>query len=180
VLRWVFWSFRRLLRDARPARYLVPAALSLVALAIAHNIILVFGPLPLVVYLLVQWRQQCSMRRLAWALAAVLIAVGASAFFWLPVPIEQRFFLDRISEIGSGSLLALHSWTWSNFLDWSPVFKNTFATPFKLGLMQVVLALAGFVLAFRRDAEWLFWGWLSCRACSSAPGRCPFGTATAC
>src|SRR5262249_11054700 len=37
LLPWIFWSFRRLLTRPRPAHWVVPAALSLGALAATHN-----------------------------------------------------------------------------------------------------------------------------------------------
>jgi hypothetical protein len=59
LLPWIFWSFRRLVRDPRPARFVLPAALSLGGLAATHNITLLFAPPVLLVYLAVlAWPRQ--------------------------------------------------------------------------------------------------------------------------
>jgi uncharacterized membrane protein len=44
ALPWVFWSLRRLLREPRPGRYLLPSVLSLAGLALSHNITLLLTP----------------------------------------------------------------------------------------------------------------------------------------
>ena len=52
-------------------------------------------------------------------------------------------------------------WTWENFLDKSLFFDYVSERPFQLGLFQVALAFLGLLLARRRDAEWLFYIFLT-------------------
>ena len=165
ILPWIFWSFRRLLRDAEPPAYLLPAALSLGALAVTHNVTLVFLPAALLIYIAIHWRLGGGGRaRLGWAGLAMALAIGISAFFWLPVLLEQGYIVDMVSQIARLPYLADQAWRWSNFLDRTVVFDYATTVPYQLGLVQAVLAIAGFVLARRRDAEWIFFAGLAVAA----------------
>jgi uncharacterized membrane protein len=165
LLPWIFWSFRRLALDARPARYWLAAALSLGALACTHNITLIFLPPALLLYLAALWVQGGrAPRRLAWLAAGGLAAVGVSAFFWLPLIVERQYLAATAYGVAR-QFLAENAWTWRNFLDTGLAFEYTFAIPFQLGLAQLGLGLAGFFLARRRDAEWLTLFALGLAAC---------------
>jgi hypothetical protein len=155
-LPWVFWSTRRLLTAERPSRYVVAVALSLGGLAVTHNITLLFTPVILGWYaLLLWWRTGRSAARLGWMALAIAAAAGISAFFWLPVIIERQYLADTTYQITRAGLLA-HSWTGSTFVNLSVVYHLNGQVPFRLGLMQLVFALAGILVAGRRDAEWLY------------------------
>ena len=125
ILPWIFWSFRRLLRGAEPSAYLLPAALSLGALAVTHNVTLVFLPAALLIYMAIHWRLGGGGRaRFGWAGLAMALAMGISAFFWLPVLLEQRYIVDTISGIGRfAAPWPVTAWRWSNFLDRTFVFE---------------------------------------------------------
>jgi hypothetical protein len=49
-------------------------------------------------------------------------------------------------------------WTGQNFLDLSLRFDYTLSIPFQVGLVQLLLGVAGWALWPRRDREWWFWG----------------------
>ncbi len=155
LLPWIFWGIRRLLRSEQPQRYYLPVALSLGALAITHNITLLFSPLLLSGFILIHWWQGGHKAlNTRWALFAFLTAMGISAFFWLPLILERGNIADTGYAIAKNSWLPRNVWTWQNFLDWHFFFNYTFIRPVQLGLVQLLLGLLGFALVRRRDAEW--------------------------
>lgn len=159
LLPWIFWAMRRLLYAQRPARYLLPVAFSLGGLALTHNITLLFVPPVLVGFIGLHWWRG-GRRRLAlvWALVALVAAMGVSAFFWLPLALERRYLAGTAYEIARTIWLPGSVWTWENFLDRGWTYTYTFERPIRLGLVQLLLAGCGFVLARRRDGEWLYFG----------------------
>lgn len=155
LLPWIFWGIRRLLRSEDPRRYYLPVVLCLGALAITHNITLLFSPLLLSGFILLHWWQGGHRwLNTRWALFAFLTAMGISAFFWLPLMLERGNIADTGYEIAKNSWLPRNVWTWQNFLDWHFFYNYTFIRPVQLGLIQLLLGLFGFALARRRDAEW--------------------------
>jgi hypothetical protein len=160
LLPWVLWSYRRLIYSSEPIRYLLPAVLSLGILAITHTISLMFVPPLLLIYVLVLWWRN-GRRRVAirWLAAALALSAGVSAFFWLPVIGETRYLSGETYQIAR-ALLSRFVWTWDSllgrgfFYDYSGNAPGE--TPFRLGLVQLGLALAGLIVARRRDPEWLF------------------------
>jgi hypothetical protein len=156
LLPWVFWSLRRLLRADHPVPYVLAFALSLGGVALSHNITLLFAaPTTLAYALFLVWRHR-DVRRSAWLLLGLAAAAGVSAFFWLPL-IAERGFLATSAYETAAAFIGAHVWTWRTFMDWSWHFTYTSATPFRLGLVQALLAAAGFVLIRRRPVEWWFW-----------------------
>lgn len=157
LLPWIFWSVRRLLTSRAPIDYLLPAALSLGALAVTHNITLILLPPAIVGYALVLWWQEGRRReQLAWAALAFAMAAGVSAFFWLPVAVERAYVLQAPFSIARDTFIPENVWRWGSFLDLHPTFEYTFAIPFQLGLVQTALSIAGLVVARRKDPEWLY------------------------
>lgn len=159
LLPWILWSARRLLRDEQPARYLLPFTFALGGLAITHNITLLFTPPLLLGYAALHWLQAGRSRRsLIWFAVALVGAMGLSAFFWLPLLVERVYLAETAYEIAKSVWLPSSVWRWDNFLDRGFFYQHTFARPIRLGAVQLLLALAGFVLARRWTAEWIFWG----------------------
>ncbi|MCL4864233.1 MAG: hypothetical protein KJZ93_32800, partial [Caldilineaceae bacterium] len=167
LLPWVFLCIRRLLNAQTPAHYLLPVALLTAALAVMHTISLLFVPPVLLIYIAVRWWQGGGYwPALGWAGVALLLAMATSAFFWLPLVLERNHLADTAYTIAQTIWLPGSVWTWDNFLDWGWTFAHTFDRPIRLGLVQVLLAGAGFLLAWRRDSEWLFWGSVALIACA--------------
>ncbi len=164
LLPWVFWTTHRLLLRGQPRRDLVPAALAIAALAVMHNITLLFLPLVWLAYVLVLWWQGGRRRNLLlWAAAAGLLAMGLSVFFWLPMAVERAYLSNAAYKI-SARFLHENVWTWGDFLDLNFFYKYGYAVPYRLGIVQLGLAVAGFFLARRKDAIWLFFGALALAA----------------
>lgn len=159
LLPVILGSTRRLLRDPRPEQWVLPTALSTGALALTHNItLLLFTPV-LVATIALLWLQGGrARRRLGLVAGSLLLAMGASAFFWLPLLAERTLLAGTAYEIAREAWLPSSVWTWENFLQRSLAYRHSFARPIQLGLVQAVLGVAGFFLARRRDAEWLFFG----------------------
>lgn len=155
LLPWLFWWIRRLFRTPQPARYYLPVTLCLAALILTHTLTLLFLPILLAPFVLMHWwqggRQWCAI---GWALFALLSALGISIFFWLPLVLERSNITDAGYLIAKTSWLPRNVWTWQNFLDWHFFFNYTFTRPVQLGLVQLLLAVLGFGLARRRNAEW--------------------------
>ncbi|MCB0063686.1 MAG: hypothetical protein KDE19_16300, partial [Caldilineaceae bacterium] len=164
LLPWIFWGVRRLLHAPNPARYFPPVILTLGALAITHNITLLFLPPVLLLFTLLHWRF-CDnrWRRAGWVIGAFLLAMGVSTFFWLPLLLERHELADTAYLIARSVWLPGSAWTWQNFLDAGLHYTHTFDRPIKLGLVQLILAALGFVVAlgYRKRpewlGEWLFW-----------------------
>ncbi len=89
LLPLVLWAFGRLVQSAQ-ARYLALAAISLSLLVLAHQVVAVlFGPV-LLAYVLILWgRRRGTSWHLLTVITAGLLALGLSAFFWMPAFLEQ-------------------------------------------------------------------------------------------
>ena len=158
LLPWIFLGIRRLCYARQPDRYLLLTSFTLGGLAITHNITLLFLPPILLVYLFWHWRQTgFQLVRLLWLAGSLLLAMGLSAFYWLPLLGERRDLADTAYEIARQVWLPSSVWRWHNFLDTNFFYQHTFFRPVRLGIVQICLAVVGFVLARRRDGEWIFW-----------------------
>jgi hypothetical protein len=157
MLPWAIWSVRRLVTADRPGTYVLVAALSLAALAVSHILTLFLAVPFLVGYMAVVWWQSGhDTSRLAWIGLGVAAGAGLSAFFWLPLIVERAFLSDTPYRVASQWFLPENVWRWNNFLDRHFFFRYVPINPFKLGIVQLGLAVAGILLARRRDAEWLY------------------------
>ena len=158
LLPWIFWSARGVLTAREPARFLLPLAFSLGGLALTHNITLLFVPPVLLGYIVVLLlRTDDRWRRGGWIAGGLALAMGVSAFFWLPLVGERGFLSDYAYTIAKTVWLPRSVWRWDNVLD-PGVFDYTAARPVRIGLVQLLLGAGGFVLARRRDGEWLYLG----------------------
>jgi hypothetical protein len=158
LLPWIFWGMRRLLYAKQPAHYMVPVALGISALALTHTISLLFVPPVLLGFIVIHWWAERRWPTLRWTIFTLLLAMGISAFFWLPLLWERQYLATTAYEIAQTIWLPGSVWTWENFLDRGWVFNHTFERPIRLGLVQTVLAVLGFVVGWRRQRDWLFFG----------------------
>ncbi|MCB9119480.1 MAG: hypothetical protein H6640_07095 [Caldilineaceae bacterium] len=157
LLPWVLWSARRVLTRPRPTGYVVVVALTLGGLALTHSLTLMLFVPYLAVYVAVIWWTNGHARpSLHWIFGALLAAMGISAFFWLPMLFDRQFLSDAAFATARFGWLPDNVWHWDNFLDPNFLYGYDFMRPVQLGLLQMLLAGAGFFVARRFDAEWLF------------------------
>ncbi len=162
LLPWILLAARGLYRGDRPQRSAFALALLLGLLAVTHTITLLTLPPILLLYMLLHWWTTGRDRAAAhWSAAALLGAMGISAFFWLPLIGERRYLAGTAYAISASVWLPASMWTWGNFLDTGLTYAHTFARPIRLGWLQTLLALAGYIMARsklpRQDiAEWRF------------------------
>jgi hypothetical protein len=89
LLPLVLWAFGRLVRSGQ-ARYLSLAAMSLALLLLAHQVMaLLFGPVLAIYVFFLWWRRRRAPWRLLTIFTAGALALGLSAFFWMPAFLEK-------------------------------------------------------------------------------------------
>lgn len=145
----VLWLALRLWRQPGRGRLLL-FALGYAALILTHNIsALIFSPF-LFLFLMVLAPRG---KKLVWLAAALLLALALSAFYWLPALGEQGtvqlgeqtsgyfHYSNHFRDLGVGSssqALVQSSWLFD--------YQIEGQTPFSMGLLQCILALAGIIL----------------------------------
>ncbi|MBP8292157.1 MAG: hypothetical protein KAX65_05250, partial [Caldilineaceae bacterium] len=143
-----------------PTRYIVVTSALLGAVALGHNITLLLLPLVLGPYVLLLFAtapgdRSTKYRRAGWLAAGSLMAAGLTAFFWLPL-IAERSLLSH-SAFNAPNLHD-HVWSLTTFLETNlPYDYGRSAVPFRLGLVQVILAVAGLLLTRLRLPQWWYW-----------------------
>lgn len=158
LLPWILWAFCQLAIAPHPKRYIIPAAVLLAGLALTHNITLILFPPLLVAYVIwLWWRNGRSRSRAIGLVAAGLLAIGLSAFFWAPLITERGFLSNYAYELSINLLIPENIWNWNTFLDGGLVFHYSLGIPYKIGLFQLGLALAGATQLIRRSRSWWFW-----------------------
>ncbi|MEZ4558870.1 MAG: hypothetical protein R2854_20960 [Caldilineaceae bacterium] len=125
-------------------RFVLPLAFSLGGLALTHNITLLFVPPVLLGYIgVLLLRADDRRRRGGWIAGGLALAMGVSAFFWLPLVGERGFLSDYAYTIAKTVWLPRSVWRWDNVLD-PGVFDYTTARPVRIGLVQLLLGAGGF------------------------------------
>lgn len=100
LLPWILWTAHRLCSDPGPKWFLL-TSLATAALLLTHNSMVLFFLPVLAAYIILN---ALLLRKpsAAWlGLAAIALALGLSAFFWLPAVIERRFV--TIDALAAGS-----------------------------------------------------------------------------
>jgi len=150
---FILWAFRRLVRQGE-RRWLVIATGLLALLYVDHNISsLLFTPFLVVYAGLLGWFHRRG-NGWKWAVVAIALALGISAFFWLPALAEKGYVQIKLSHsarnndfhynfIGLAEILAPPA----------PVDTALLNPPMEvnLGLVQVTLATLGIILG------WVVW-----------------------
>jgi hypothetical protein len=160
LLPWIFWSVARIFTKQAHLPYTIGAAALLGAMALGHNITLLLLPLFLAPYVLVlvaavpRARAE-QVRRVRALLGWSLVAAGVTAFFWLPLIAERGLLSDLAFNAPH---LEEHVWSLTTFVEPNfPYDYEVSSIPFRLGLVQIILALAGLILTRRRSPLWWFW-----------------------
>jgi hypothetical protein len=144
LLPWILWAFYRL-HQAGGRGWFVLAALALAALVLTHNSLSLFFLPLLIVYLAV-----LGLGRQWWlCLAAVGLALGLSAFFWLPAVAERTYV--NFSRMTQGMYDVLHYLLpLRDLLQRGFLFDYSLPQAFRWGLLPAILTSAGFVVGLWR------------------------------
>lgn len=155
----VFWALARLGTDSRHGQWrVVIAALACAALILLHSLLaLIFAPL-LAAYLILVWWTAGRPRVMIWRVAlAGLLALGLTAFFWLPYIVQvslvqmwRATILDLTGELLYPlNFITLLDLIWPRML-WPDYGLGDPLVQRFLALPQLALALVGLALMQRR------------------------------
>jgi len=142
----ILWALLRLHRQPG-ALNAVWVALAYAGLMLTHNIsALIFTPVALAYVLWLAWRAPHKWQRTAQSLVAIGVGALASAWFWWPALAERGNV--HLEDMTTGYLnYAQHFRGW-DLIQPSVLFDYTISSgqqPFRMGLVQVVLLIAGLV-----------------------------------
>lgn len=152
LLPWILWAFRRLALTGR-RRWFLASAASLALLYCTHNISsLLFTPL-LLGFLAVLWL--IHRRDGHWVLtaAALILALGVTAFFWAPALLEREYVQLHMSRNNRNNDFHYNFLTLAEILSPpTPVDTSLMNPPMRihLGLTQAVLAGLGMAVGLLR------------------------------
>jgi hypothetical protein len=144
LLPLIFWAFRCLIIRGK-IRYLVLSVLPCAALILTHNVIsFVFIPV-LLLYVGALWLlKRRTPRSLLLISTALLLALGFSAFFWLPAFFEKQWVKIYLAYTPAGMNYHYNFLSLGELLS-LPIPIHTAlmnpAPPRSLGLVQLALAL---------------------------------------
>jgi len=152
---WIFWAFHALATRRRRIDFALAAAL-FGALLLTHNITaLYFGPLAGLYILFLAWRSQDRLQTLLVLILPLVVAVGLTAFFWLPALAEQGYVqLERLDVPMfdfHNNFLPLSQTLGPPILSGEPGHLITIRAD-TLGWPQIALGLAALGLVFWRGA----------------------------
>lgn len=155
VLPWLLWAFYRLWHTPN-AGWIAAAGGVLALLPPTHNPSAALGAATLAVFVLALAAVGRTRQQVLSVIAALILGLGLSAFFWLPIPFELQYI--DITKAYSPTVINYHS----NFLSLAQVFALPKPTDpdliggsvsYGLGLPQVILALASFLVWKQRTRE---------------------------
>jgi hypothetical protein len=154
LLPWVCWSLRRA-AEAPSRSHLALASVSVAALAFGHNITLLMGLPVAVAYALLSG---VTRQRLARVVAAVALGLVASALYWAPALLERGLVTHEVLTTGFYDFHN-HFHPLPGLIQLTPLFEYRYDYfghfLFKAGLLQVLLAVLGAALRWRRET--IFW-----------------------
>lgn len=148
----ILWSFLKLAKT-NSKKYVSLSAFFLALLMITHNLIFLPFALPLsflIIYLLVTSKNKKDTF-ISFTLAGFL-AIGLSAFFWLPSLLEKKFtIVDDLLLVNLASY-KIHFVSISQLWNWPWGFGGSTegimdGISFKIGKLHIVLSLLAFVLS---------------------------------
>ncbi|MCC6457400.1 MAG: hypothetical protein IT328_20765 [Caldilineaceae bacterium] len=156
LMPWVLWSVRRIFTSQAPGLWAMILALLLATLVFSHTLMLLIFPPLLAGYVLIQWLQNGRQRQaLGWAIGGLLLAIGISAFFWLPLILEREYLGKHAFNIVRGAFLPRSMWTWETFV--ADQWLYTYERPPRLALVPLLLGVLGAVLTLIHRRTWETW-----------------------
>jgi hypothetical protein len=148
----IFWALLNL-RDRPSVRSMVLLGLGYGCLVVTHNVsAMVFTPfIALYCLALVATLKSGRSRFVSLALAAGVLGLLLSAWFWVPALLERPGV--QLEEMATGYFHYSEHFRWANLVQWEPIFNYAVdrqTTPFSMGLAQVLLAGAGIAVSSYR------------------------------
>ena len=95
--------------------------------------------------------------RIGLIILSLIAAAGWSAFFWLPALFERKWIASYAFEFARGQV-ADNAWRWSTIINWHLPFAYAPEQFYRVGILQLLLALVGYFCWTQRTWEWRFWG----------------------
>ncbi len=157
LLPWVVWSLRRAI-TAPAISAIILAAIFLALLMLAHILTLAIAAPVIILYVILELRELrdfsvCVGRpfgfaqgRLGVVVAAISIAAGLTAFYWLPFIAELSLVRIGRGGVPIGAVFPDHFLKLSDLVQTSWLYQYTSA-PFALGLVPIVLGALAFAIA---------------------------------
>lgn len=149
LIPWVLWCVRRIFTHHAPAYWATLLALFLAALVFSHTLMMLIFPPFLAGYVIILWLQtKRDGKRLGWAIFGLILAMGISTFFWLPLALERDDLSKHAYNIVRGAFIPHSTWTWDTFVANQWFF--TYTRPPSLGRLQLILGVIGAVVVIVR------------------------------
>ena len=167
LLPWVIWSLRRAITTTSISAIIL-GAIFLALLMLAHILTLGIAAPVIVAYIILELRNlngnlSVCAGRLGAVVAAISIAVGLSAFYWLPFVAELSLVRIGRGGVPIGAVFPDHFQKLSDLVQLSWLYRYTPA-PFALGLAPMLLGAFAFVIVLiarkriRAHATIIFFG----------------------
>jgi len=158
IVPWALWYWERLWYDGGHTVF-VGAIISATTVLLSHNLTGLSLMVILLLMSLWHWLIQKRYTRFTWALAAGLLIVALTAYFWLPFLVERNYVqLDNVVDkdhydftkhfVPVFELLSLLP-----AQDWR---ATTIKVPMSAGLPIVISALVGTLIALKRNFKRVF------------------------
>jgi hypothetical protein len=150
LLPWVIWALRRTITTTSLSAIIL-GAISLALLILAHILTLGIVAPVMVAYIILELRNlnghgSVWAGKLGAVVAAISIAAGLSAFYWLPFVAELSLVRIGRGGVPIGAVFPDHFQKLSDLVQSSWLYQYTPA-PFALGLVPMVLGALACVLA---------------------------------
>ncbi|MCI0475562.1 MAG: hypothetical protein L0Y55_04895 [Anaerolineales bacterium] len=150
LLPWVFWSLRRAITPASLGAIIL-GAIFLALLMLAHVLTLAIAAPIIFLYVILELRNlhrdlPVCVGRLGAVAAAISIAAGLTAFYWLPFIAELPLVRIGRGSVPIGAVFPDHFLKLPDLIQSSWFYRYTPA-PFALGLVPILLGVLAFVVA---------------------------------
>lgn len=162
ILPYLFWSIDCAVEDKKPVE-LVPLALSSALLVLTHNVsALMITPFAAIYSVLRVFQVRTAAAGFGRTTGAALFGAGLSAFYWLPVILEQRYLGNMAGALTEGYFV--HSnhfvlpaqWFSSFWGDGTSVPGGEDTMSFQIGLVLLVALAASLSMVAMRRAPGSF------------------------
>lgn len=140
ITPWLFWTFYRLLAREGWRPPLVAGA-TLALLVLAHNITALFVLPAVLLFTLVLAVSRGQVARVLYLLAATLVGLGLSAFYWLPALFEVKYTLTEARMLFGATEVAANLAQWQELLHMNLFFDYWGEARFRFAWWQAGLGL---------------------------------------